>query len=39
MKTRNREKYEVTHSNKERLKKSSIPYLQALLNAKEKRNY
>ena len=38
MKTRNREKYEVTHANRERLKKSSFPYFQALLNAKEKQN-
>ena len=33
---RNREKYKVTFANTDRLKNSAVPYLQRLLNAKQK---
>ena len=33
--TRNTEKYEVIHANTERLRKSTVPYIQRLLNKKE----
>ena len=35
MNTRNTEKYEVIHANTERLRKSTVPYIQRLLNKKE----
>ena len=38
MNTRNREKYKVKHSNTERLKSSSIVYMQTLLNKHEKES-
>ena len=36
METRNKEKYIINHANTERLKRSSIPYMQNLLNENEK---
>ena len=35
MNTRNTEKYEVIHANTERLRNSTVPYIQRLLNKKE----
>ena len=37
MKTREEEKFIVQHANTERLKKSSIPYMQRLLNKHEEK--
>ena len=38
METRYQEKYEVFYANNERMKKSSIIYMQNLLNADDKEN-
>ena len=38
MKTRHTEKFKVIHGNAERLKNSTIPYIQRVLNEKHKGN-
>ena len=38
MEIRDQEKYEVNHANTERMKKSSIPYMQRLLNKNVRGN-
>ena len=38
MRARNTEKFKVKHANTERLKESSIPYMQRLLNSDERKN-
>ena len=35
MKTRNHEKFQILHANTERLKNSTVPYIQRILNQNE----
>ena len=36
MQTRNKEKYKIVHANTDRLKNSTVPYIQRMLNNEEK---